>query len=510
MFIATWLRNYFLTVLPVNKFDTFEFDHLIHIFSQKTKRLWFLFPIFLTTRTTMMLYMPTSDNNIKTKWMRFKQWILKHNDNNTLQLLLNKFHRSEVLIVYSSTKPKWFPALKDLGVLLEKHGISCVVIDGKKIIQYQKETNKEMKNIEFEWDSFLDFTFNRINKLNIILWSFAACFVLVFIFLTSPKLFKLLKLIPIFFFEFVESYRRILIAKIIIEYLGSEIIITNGEHIPICSEIMLYAKTTGRHNIWYHNERLASFSIPILSTEVWTWNTIVDDALKSVMPTDSNIYTTVVGYAEADYTDNIFNDYLFLEDLNWIKQSQKPLLIFLMDYGGPSSKVSIYYASRSLEILSEVAAANLDWCFLIKPRPFQNKLPIPGEELIAPLKNCRILRSKCSLGPFLTIDETKVLAGCMSSGIFLAAAKGKVPVRLMISGVDFSIPYLDAICEKIYTADELNKFLKDLKKNYFAVKKSQDDLFPYQGAVVKRMCDVTLERLGQKKIQHCNEENFYK
>jgi hypothetical protein len=476
-----------------NPFDLKPVHKTIAAFLAQTQYLWKLFPVIKLT-AVIVFFSPHSLTSLLKKFRRFHHWIFSKGNRSTLAEVFGKIGRKDVIIAFSSPKPSWYPALQDLGQSLSLLNIPTYILNRSKV-----EYKNSQKNISldlFENDVFSKF--GIFKKLSIISASFAATLLTTLSCAFSGSPWSILKNIPFFFFEFVESYNRIHVAELLIKCSGCRVVITNGEHLPICSELMYAANRLGKYPVWFYNEWPTSAFVPSLSREVWTWNRVTASAIRSVLPTPNRIRVEEVGRAEAEYSSHIYRNSSIDEDLNWIQQSQHHGAILLLDYTGNPDIEDKNDTYKMLVFIYEAARKSPKWRFLLKPRPFKNKTRIPGEELVAGSGNCRILRNEGALGPFLALDTVKVVAGCTSSGLFTAACVGKYSVRLMISAVNHPLPYIDTIAIQVDTVDGFLRILTQIEAGELSSPHRENkDLFPYRGQVMQRMRHLAVQRLAE-------------
>ena len=462
----------------------------------RSKIIWSVFPVIQLARVTVAC----GESNyfkFKIKWHAFIEWLLSEKKREIFIKKISDIGATDVLIVYSSMKPSWYPAIEDLGEKLAECRVECCIIGVGKIKKLNSlliDTNGNEKKDNYH--EYAHGICSRYDKIYIILKSLLATFFIAVISFTTRHAWILIKRLPFYFLEFIESYKRLKVAHFIIKNLKPKVVITNGEHLPICSEIMYTAKKYGSHVVWFYNEWPQSGFIPQISQEVWTWNETSKKAIEQVIPKKNKIDVKTVGIAESEYTANIYQDSGLSKEFEWMHHTRSNIFLFLLDYNGNSERGNEPIARMSFEILKMTAENCSNWEFVIKPRPFQSNMAIPGEEVIKNQSNCRILRTKCSIAPLIDIKNVKVVAGCQSSGLLTSAAKNKISVRLMIPGADMPLPYIDDVCTKVMTSENLINLLRNIENGYCSEDiVNREKYFPYNGKVVERMRDLALEKL---------------
>jgi hypothetical protein len=457
--------------MNANPFNHTQLHHTIFRFEQRTRWLWRIFPVIKLTMVTV-LTKPWSIDLFR-KTLKGIPITL-----NSIPFETAYCHpaQAEVIIAYSSEKPSWYPALKDLAVRLTQSGINSYLIQRGKFSPVLYAEHQGIENVN---------RIGLVEKVNALVKSLFCCLLVSLILMTSSQTLHILLKTPLMFSEMIRSYLRIGHIRKVLRRVQPKIVITNGEHLPICSELMFCAKETGSYTIWFYNEWPQSGFIPYLANEAWTWNFVSKNAIQRVIANPTKPMLVITGHAESDYNDHIYHDSNIDEDLEWINSSGRPLLIFLLDYNGKGEK-SAAAAGKALEIIHEVALSCSQWSFLIKPKVFQFKGHLPGEDLFSNLDNCRVLHKKSSLGPFLKNKQTRVIVSCQSSGLIAAAGHEKTALRLVIPGVDEPLEYIDSLSLKVKSSNEIEFILKHVD-DYSRPSYDSEKLFPYKGKVVDNM-----------------------
>jgi hypothetical protein len=478
-----------------NEFDFNTLFQIIYDFDRKTHLFNRLFPVIRLTRVTV-ISRAFSIHTIIEKWRRLKNWLFADEISSGYTESISDILPADVLIVYSSVKPSWYPALEDLGAMLLESNVTCCILAEDTIKTIYVNNNQELKTECRSFSSLMKSGGTASERKRVVAISLLICIIMSICFATSSYAKYLLKRLPLFFFEFIDSYKRLRLSNLIVSQLNPKVVITNGEHLAVCSEIMYVANVRKIHGIWFYNEWPHSGFVPSLSKEVWTWNEISKEAIQKVLAYRNDIVIRISGRAETDYNIHIYPDSNIDEEIGWIRDSASPMVLFLLDYNGNPERKNASIAHKSLEIISKTAKIFENWIFIVKPRPFQYGMKIPGEKMIEGISNCRILRKKCSIAPLLALDCTRVVVGCQSSGLLSAAGQEKIAVRLLIPGADMSLPYIDTVCIPIRTVKDLSELLKKVTEgNIKNINSADVKYFPYRGNVVERMRDMVLEKL---------------
>lgn len=379
--------------------------------------------------------------------------------------------RSDVFIFYSSNKPNWQPALDSLAHQLSEDGITCRVVT-PKILEPLKT------NIVGAAAGLFDLLASFWITLGIFLTTVIQLPQVFFIFIRNP--------IGVWN-EIWSSRLRMRTVRCLMKQIQPSLIITNGDHLAWGSELALMAPK-GCHKIWFFNEWPTSDMLPFISDEVWVWNETAKKTFESLASDSLQTTINVVGRPEVDFcrrgADRI---------------PSQPIFVFLSEYiWNPFLKMEAL-TQEAFRWIAEAAQQLPHWKFIVKSRPMQQHLRIPGVSLLEGLPNVFIPSEEKDLFSYLEDPNVVSLGACASSGLLVAAACGKHPFRFLISSNQIKLPVLDEVVTSISSTDHFITELKLIEKSNYAPKiyNNKNVLFPYQGEAVARM--KSLCRLWYKK-----------
>lgn len=301
-------------------------------------------------------------------------------------------------------------------------------------------------------------------------------------------------------YELLSSALRLKSATLLLHQLRPKLIITNGEHLRIASELLLSEAADNAHKIWFFNENPLPGLVPTLSDEVWVWNKSIVDAFEEIKPPNTSIKYEIIGKPEIDFALQTPQHRMSEEDTLREQAQGRRTLLFLSGYVDSKAHQLEELTRESLRWVAGAARLCPDWCFVFKARPGMQGLQVPGIELFADLPNCIIPESDISLRRFLSWDNLLVIAANSSTGLLVAAGVGKMALRLWASSLSEPLPVTDPASIPIHSLDALAETLLNFDAAFSQYQRSLEDreeaLFPYRGRSVQRMENLCLQRLG--------------
>lgn len=458
--------------------------------------LWKKIPIFFATRFPIIL---SSHKGIKHKFKSLHniyKWCISHYylaENLNLNL-----PKSDVLLYYSSVKPNWYPATEVLAINLSHKGLCCALITRNKIDILNGRKIKSTSTNNFIRLSFSleKLTTGKFRSSQIFFRSIYYSIILyVQIFLNKPILITTILNNPFqVWYEMLLSLERTVISDYILAQLKPKVILTNGDHLPLAAEIIQSKYAKSAHKIWFFNELPYADMLPIFSDEVWVWNKHVVDVFKKIIPRRSKTKFNIIGRPEIDFTLRRPNQ--LLEENKLFQQTKsKNVLLFISEYIEGHIFNTYEMTKEAINWLAYAANLCPNWYFVYKSRPHHHNDDIPGTEFIKNLKNFIVPKTSINLKDYLNWPNTKVVASCSSTGLFVAAGCGIEAFRLKVSAKSFPMSIIDEVSTIIDSPDQLIKLLNDIDNNRLKLSKFDPEIFPYKGKTLQRMKMLCLHHL---------------
>ncbi len=275
------------------------------------------------------------------------------------------------------------------------------------------------------------------------------------------------------------------LARMVLAHLSPAFVLTNGEQTRMGVMLTGQARRQGVPVAWFFNEWPTWQMAPILSDEVWVWNEWVRDAIVT-MPwcNGRGPRVEVIGMAQLDCMQDQASDRGEPE----LKLPEKPTLVFVSEHIPAYAHHNGEATRAALGWIGRTAAAMPDWNFLVKPRPYHANAALPGEAMLERLPNVRILRDEESMSRILAAPQVRAMAALSSSALLLAAATGRIALRMAVDVTTFPIRALDQAVVRVDSAEALIAALEGEAQPTNAA------AFPYQGKVLARMHALCMER----------------
>lgn len=386
----------------------------------------------------------------------------------------------DILIYCSSDKPSVQPAMNWLAQRLGRAGLRVCLWGPGGLAWYSCETSDEMAAVPtaalcglFSW------------------WDVAAagwwaCQTYVHARLSREALGRRLADRPArLLCEMAASRSDARLARTVLDRLSPAFIVTNGEQTRMGVMLTAQAQTQGVPVAWFFNEWPTWQMAPIISDEVWVWNDWVRDAIMALPWCNGREpRVEIIGMAQLDCMQDQAADH---RGLDW-GLPEKPTLVFVSEHIPAYAQHNSAGTRAAMGWIGRAAAALPDWSFLVKPRPYHARAPLPGEDGLARLPNVRILRDEMPMAQLLSAPQVRAMAALSSSALLLAAATGRLALRLAVDATTFPIPALD---QAVVRADSAEALIAALVS---AEPPSITAAFPYRGQVLERMHALCADR----------------
>jgi len=454
-----------------------EFDAFIELFGTGSRQSW-----IHALRNPLILGEWLSKKERNKSWKKLRY--LWRSDSPNVDFGLPKSLNCDVLIYCSSDKPNVQPAMNWLAQRLGSSDISTIVWGPTSINGYpQSLADPELiaKKVKSASNGI---RFAAIRDIPTSVWYCISIYSKA-LFCRQPFAKRLVAAPRRLFAEIVVIRHMVRVMVKFLQELKPQFIITNGEQTPYGLALTVAARATGIRTVWFYNEWPTSQMLPILSDELWVWNSTVEKSLSAIFP--NNMPTPefkVVGMAQLDCMEEQAKS----GEVTALKLPGKQYLVFLSEHIPSYVQHNGEATEKALQWLSNIAQQLPQWNVIIKPRPYHSAASLPGEQLVMGIDNIQILRDNTSIAQLLATPEVKAFASLSSSGLLLAAATGRKALRLAVSGNPFSIPPLDEVVERVNSPTALCEALQSPKSV------CSPSLFPYRGEVLDYMKTLCCQR----------------
>lgn len=458
-----------------------DFKEFIYLFGPACSRSW-----IHTLRNPLILGDWEDRQGTEMRWK--EMWRILKDGNTKLDNL--PYGKCDVLIYCSSNKPNVYPALFQLAKCLSSAGVSTLYWGPKR----------------FDWFNSLQTSTSSLRPTlhrDYNIWRKAAFFDLpASLWHTGWVYLKTVRANTVLAKRLRSNPRRLL-AEIVLarhaehtigrwlKHLKPSLIITNGEQTPVGVGLTAAAKIAAIRTVWFFNEWPTAQQLPVLSDELWVWNDIVAQSMKTLQPAEfSRPQIEVIGLAQLDCMEE-------QAECGVVKPVALPrerYLLYLSEHIPVYAHNNHHATERSLAWLADTARRTPQWNFLIKLRPYHTDAPLPGESHLEGLDNITILRDNVSIAELLATKSIRAFAALSSSGLLLAAATGRQAFRLAVTGEPYPIEPLDNAVQRINSADALCDALA------MPTPEINNSVVPYRGQVLKRMCSLCMQRIVSMQI----------
>ena len=466
---------------------TKEFEQFVNLYGSRAGRPW-----IYSLRNPLILEKWGNSSKEKKLWEGLKNVWTSGTAGMSFRLPVEA---CDVLIYCSSNKPSVQPAMTWLAQRLGNSGVSTVHW-GPDVIEcftgVLPTSSIDASRIRKVLGSAL--RYQALGDIPMSLWYSATAYAMAqgcpnpfaSRFRSSPRQ---------LFLEIANSRQMTRVLRKFLVQSKPKLILTNGEQTPIGCALTAAARLEGIQTVWFFNEWPTHQMIPVLSDEIWVWNKTVLNCLQDIQPSGFPApHVEIIGMAQLDCLEQQNQE----GDIVPTPMPGPRCLVFLSEHiptyahhNGPATE-------KALRWLAEAAEDLQDWFFLIKPRPYHDLTPLPGEHYLEGHKNMVVMRDGVTMGSLLAAPEVQALAALSSSGLLLGAATGRKALRLLVADDPFPMPPLDETVQGVSSPEMLVEALS---------RSSQQNLietFPFRGKVLDTM--EALIRYRVKK-NHVSDES---
>ena len=449
---------------------TQEFERFVQVYGQRTRHSW-----IYALRNPLILEQWDNPKSKRRLWEGLKHiWI---SGTAAMQFQL-PVEICDVLIYSSSNKPSVQPTMNWLAQRLGNTGVSTVHWGAETIECFNGQLpapTLPVKGIRKALDSA--FRYQALWDIPISLWHSISAYVTALVscnsfarrFETSPQR---------LFSEIAINRHLTRVLREFLSHLRPKIIVTNGEQTPIGCALTAAARMEGIRVVWFFNEWPTFQMMPILSDELWVWNKTVATTLESIQsPNFPAPKIETIGMAQLDS----FEQQVHQGSVVPTRLPGPRCLIFLSEHIPAYAQHNSEETEIALQWLAEAASVVKDWHFVIKPRPYHEATPIPGEHYLEGHKNIVVMRDGVTMNSLLASPDVHALAALSSSGLLLAAATGRKALRLLVGDNPYSLPPLDELVQGVRSSGMLVAALGE------AATPKVVQAFPDRGKVLENM-----------------------
>lgn len=295
---------------------------------------------------------------------------------------------------------------------------------------------------------------------------------------------------------FISSH-RLHAFEMMLNQMRPRLVVVNNERVPVAAELMLAAARHRVHRVMYQNELPSIMLEPVLADEVWVWNATMEQEMRCLIEPTARTTVEIVGHGESDValtTSREAFTSLEADELQRLTSAtvSRPVIVFLSEYI-PSKRFDFEASSRiACEWLALAAEHHPEWFFVLKTRPLQPTLEIPGMELLLNLENTYVSQH-ISLRILCQHDQIKIVSALGSTGLVTALGLGKTTLRLWTSARYGPIRVIDEFAYPIFSGTELSSYLAEFRPTNTATDQQR---LPYRKQVLARMTELTTRHLS--------------
>lgn len=376
---------------------------------------------------------------------------------------------------------------------LAKSGIECAtVLTSNTLTIWQGDSRQEVSG----YADWMKRGLNRSQALRTILRTVWLCLLLTFLSLMKNRVvLKRLYRNPLAMWTtLLMASHRLQVFHHLLTQMQPGLILVNNERVPVAAELMLAKSEVPVKRVLFCNELPSIMLDPVIADEVWVWNEVMAEQIETVIRHGQMPDFQIVGHSEIELAlDNHQDDVPKIQPLQQAIGT-KPTLLFLSEY--IPSKVFDFAAPTRIafEWMNAAAHHHPDWCFIIKTRPRQARLKIPGIEIFDGQPNV-FVSEVLSLKDLLQWENIKIIAALGSTGLGTGAGVGKTALRFWTPPRYGEVGVIDTISLPIRSGQDLIQYLAD-----FAHYHPDESLFPYRGKTVQRMKHLCLQHLDNKEM----------
>lgn len=456
-----------------------------------TERYWGRFPELLCGGFTLTILEPQA-----------RDWrpALKSTFENTLHFIsraraadFSAVPRCDVCLFRSTIKPST-DAVFILAEELAQSGIACAtLLTAREMTIWRGAASAQDIPGYTQW---MNHGLSRSQAISTILRTIGLCLLLTFlaIFKSRTVLRRLYSNPFGVWNRLLMTTHRLQVMKRLLAHMKPRLIIVNNERVPVAGELMQARTSHPVERILFCNELPSIMLDPTIADTVWVWNDLAAEQVKAAIRHGKCPSFEVVGHSETEVALHYKPD--AGSDLSDLQQEigAKPVLLFLSEYI-PSKVFDLSAASQlAFEWIKLAARQFPNWHFVVKTRPAQAKLKIPGIDMFDSLPNVSISET-ADLKTLLSYEQVQVVAALGSTGLMTAAGVGKTALRFWTPPRYGKVAVIDAISIPIRSGQELIQFLGNFTQN-----RPDESLFAYRGQTIQRMKQLCLERLADKEV----------
>jgi hypothetical protein len=277
--------------------------------------------------------------------------------------------------------------------------------------------------------------------------------------------------------------------KGLLERTRPRLVVVNMERVEVGAELAALARETGARGALFLNELPLAGLAPVLSDQVWVWNSTAAESLKEILGDGPLPEILEAGSPEAA---------LGREPGRVIRLEGRPghpKVVYLVEESDSVLRGRREICRLAASWISPAARLCPQWDFLIKPRLGRNPSAAAEAHLAARRENVWLLDKDYRTIDLFRRPEVKAVVGLCSTALFTAAAAGKAVGRMWISRRQFSIPVLDEAARALHGFEDLAAMLHEIQAGAAPVAR-QGDHASYQ-EILDRLTSLCLHNLDR-------------
>jgi hypothetical protein len=401
----------------------------------------------------------------------------------------------DALLFYHGDKPNVRPPIEWLARRLVENDKTCFVISGDNnatlwIPGPTPNDDIQLDNVD-GFESWIRNGGTRRNAIWLLVRSMIAFVLLLGLLLKKRQAWTIVNSNPFaVWYHLLVGARRSQVADEILAVMQPKLLLVTNERAPLAAGLLGSKHSRRARTVQLYSELFTQGFHPILSSEVWTWNETVINAVRTGESVPPHVEFKVVGNAELNIA--LHNRQLHKNATSDLERSTEghPVFLFLVDYDQSNVRNTEQIAAEAHRWIADAAGRHPEWYFILKTRPNHHDIELPSQDVLFNLDNVIISRGDIEFGDFLTWDNLNVVGGYSSTGLFVAAGTGRTTCRFVLSDQQANAPIIDEVTTAVSSGSDLSKLLQmsldDTEKDDDPTVDDQSK-FPYREETLKQI-----------------------
>lgn len=434
------------------------------------------------------------------RWLELKAYM------STCRLTTIDLPVCDVILFGSSRKPSVQPGTDLLAERLARRGYSCAVIDGLNSLTLWRTPKESGERVEQAViDSFPDAMRSGVGRAESVCVALRTCSLWALLRIYSIAVGGGLRQVvlsnryKIWTMLMASAHRRRVFARLLASARPRFVLVNNERVAPAC-ELLMSASARSCKRVLFCNEIICEMLNPVLSDDVWVWNSVAERDLVSAV---EGLRATVhqIGSVEAECV-RIRQPVSPPAEKLRSQIGDRHVLVFLSQYPMYSfvDDLDTGIAERIVaEWLVCAAMACPEWHFVFKTRPYHHRAQPEWFALMESTSAITISRGDLEFSDLLQWSNVRVVGSLLSTGLYVAACEGRKALRFMVLPQQGSVPVVDSVSQQVHGVEELISALHAClafpAEDRCTARSDEEgchDLYPWLGRSVSRMEQLTM------------------